>query len=303
MEAVLGIDVLGVGLIVLFVVIVAWTIVQPLRKITLKAREIAAGNLDVQFEEPGGEDGKNEITQLNLALKEMLAQLNQMHSLKIAAMAAEVEQQKMRETADVKDHFFASMSHEIRTPMNAVIGLSDLLLTSELDEVQKNQVENIRISAQALLSLINDILDTSKMEAGKAELVCGDYSFIELVDNVFSVAKMMADKKGLAFCLEMPGELPPCLYGDEDRLRQVLLNLLGNAIKYTPKGFVRFNIAIHEKVIDFEVADSGIGIKEEILPSIFDAFHRVEDPEPENRGYGPGTEHYPDAGGIDGGNY
>lgn len=278
LKAVLGIDVLGVGLIVLFVVIAAWTIVQPLRNITLKAREIAAGNLGVQFEEPGGGDGKNEITQLNLALKEMLAQLNQMHGLKIAAMTAEVEQQKMRETAEVKDRFFASMSHEIRTPMNAVIGLSDLLLTSELDEVQRNRVENIRISAQALLRLINDILDTSKMGAGKAELVCGDYSFIELVDNVFSVVKMMADKKGLAFCLEMSGELPPCLYGDEDRLRQVLLNLLGNAIKYTPKGFVRLDIAIHEKAIDLEVTDSGIGIKEEILPYIFDAFRRVEAP-------------------------
>ncbi len=277
LKIVLGIGSLGVILIVVCIAVATRTIVLPLRRITLKAREIASGNLDVQFEEPCGEDDKNEITQLNLALKEMLVQLNQMHGLKIAGMTAEVEQQKMREAAGMKDRFFASMSHEIRTPMNAVIGLSDLLLTSELDEIQRNHVENVRTSAQALLSLINDILDTSKMEAGKTELVGGDYRFIELIDNVFSVVKMMADKKGLDFDLEISGELPACLFGDENRVRQVLLNLLGNAIKYTPKGFVRFSIAIHEKTIDFEVADSGIGIKEEVLPYVFDAFCRVND--------------------------
>ena len=277
LRTILIIGILGVSAIVICNIVAARTIVRPLRGITKKAREIAAGNLDIQFEETGDLNKKNEVNQLSSALKEMLAQLHQMTDLKIAGMTAEVERQKMREAARMKDRFFASMSHEIRTPMNAVIGLSDLLLTSDLGDNQKSRVEDIRTSAQALLSLINDILDTSKMEAGKMDLNREDYNFPQLIDNISSIIKMMADKKGLTFSMETFGELPVCLYGDEDRVRQILLNLLGNAIKYTRDGFVRFKVFAREASIEFEVADSGIGVKKEILPYIFDIFNRVED--------------------------
>jgi len=172
-----------------------------------------------------------------------------------------------------KSDFLAKMSHEIRTPMNSIIGMSDLLMNESLTERQINYVNDINIASHSLLDIINDILDFSKIESGNLELIPVDYDFPGLIDNISSMFTYIAQRKELAFKFEIVGDMPRCLFGDDIRLKQVLTNILSNAIKYTSEGFVKFTIySTSEDKIQFEIRDTGIGIKEEELVGIFDPF-------------------------------
>ena len=185
----------------------------------------------------------------------------------------------------LKSSFLANMSHEIRTPMNTIIGMSDILLNSKLKTKDMDYVKDINFTAKSLLSIINDILDMSKIEAGKMKLSLAHYNFNMLVDNVASMFLFMAKEKGLEFRFEKTGNLPATLYGDDIRLRQVLTNILGNAIKYTEKGFVEFSINLikvesnsnrqkEDNKIQFVIKDSGIGISEDVIPKLYHAFEQ-----------------------------
>jgi signal transduction histidine kinase/HPt (histidine-containing phosphotransfer) domain-containing protein/ActR/RegA family two-component response regulator len=177
-----------------------------------------------------------------------------------------------------KSSFLANMSHEIRTPMNAIIGMTELLTYSDLSERDRDYVNDINVSAHALLGIINDILDLSKIEAGKLALNPVHYDFRSLVDNVASMFTYMAKKKGLEFRFECEGELPLYIYGDDIKLRQVLTNICGNAVKYTEKGHVQLKVlsSQEEKTITFEIADTGMGIRKEDIATIFKAFEQSQ---------------------------
>ncbi|MCL1958803.1 MAG: response regulator, partial [Spirochaetes bacterium] len=175
-----------------------------------------------------------------------------------------------------KSSFLANMSHEIRTPMNAIIGMTDLLAYEQLNKRQMNFVHDIKISANSLLAIINDILDLSKIEAGKLELNPVNYDFHILLDNIYSMFTYVTQKKGLRFDYEVEGEMPRYLYGDDIRLKQVLTNICGNAVKYTEKGFVKFKVSVADNKLRFEIKDSGMGIRKEDLPKLFNTFQRLE---------------------------
>jgi signal transduction histidine kinase/DNA-binding NarL/FixJ family response regulator/HPt (histidine-containing phosphotransfer) domain-containing protein len=185
-----------------------------------------------------------------------------------------------RSKSEIESHhktsFLANVSHEIRTPMNAIIGMTDLLLFEQLNKRQTGFVNDIKTSAQSLLSIINDILDLSKIESGKLALNPVNYDFHMLLDNLFSMFSYVTQKKGLEFDYETEGKMPNYLFGDDIRLKQVLTNICGNAVKYTEKGYVKFKVTYADDKLTFEIKDSGIGMRKEDLPKLFNNFQRIE---------------------------
>ena len=184
--------------------------------------------------------------------------------------------------SQAKSDFLATMSHEIRTPLNGILGYTDLLLESgPASDRDQNYLERIRNSGAALLTIVNDILDFSKVEAGQVELDPRPFYLLSLARNALSIVSSEADKRGLALTLDSPSDPPPLIMGDEDRLRQVLLNLLNNAVKFTPFGRVTLRLTTSPShdgrvTILFEVEDTGIGIPHDKRNQLFERFSQVD---------------------------
>ena len=187
------------------------------------------------------------------------------------------EKQRAEDASHAKSDFLATMSHEIRTPMNAILGMSEMLGRSELDAAQKKYLSDIRSSSQSLLTIINDILDFSKVEAGRMELVSTNYNLKALLGNLHSMFLHLFNSKGLKFDFETDANLPDNIFGDENRLRQIITNLLSNALKYTSHGEVKFTARLNENNnLYFSVKDSGIGIRDEDKSKLFVPFEQLD---------------------------
>ena len=181
-----------------------------------------------------------------------------------------------------KSEFLANMSHEIRTPMNAIIGLNDIIMEECGDARIYAQAKDVQSAAKNLLAIINDILDLSKVEAGKMELVYMDYYLKTVVGEVVGMMDMAASKRGLILKYECDDTIPCCYSGDEGRIKQILINILNNAIKFTKEGYVRASVTggpggqEDEELLTFRVEDTGCGIREEDLEKIFEDFRQVD---------------------------
>lgn len=214
---------------------------------------------------------------LGLVVILIIAFVNTMRDI----LCTEKEKQQAVFSNEAKSKFLANMSHEIRTPINAVLGMDAMILRESNDETIREYALNIQNAGQTLLSLINDILDFSKIESGKMELVPVEYDFSSMIHDSVNMILMKADNKGLKTHISVDNTIPCRLLGDEGRIRQILVNLLNNAVKYTKEGSIGLTVSgdiwDNEAVLTFVVEDTGIGIKEEDIAKLFARFERIEE--------------------------
>jgi signal transduction histidine kinase len=185
---------------------------------------------------------------------------------------------QLAQASKAKSEFLANMSHELRTPMNAILGFTEMLLDGLYGDVPDQLQEpltDIQVNGRHLLHLINDVLDLSKIEAGRMELALGDYSVREVIDIVQVSLRSLAVEKGLEFVTDIPDDLPVA-YGDNRRLTQCLMNLAGNALKFTKEGRVEIGVKLVGDELIYRVSDTGIGIPKEELESVFAEFRQID---------------------------
>jgi len=193
------------------------------------------------------------------------------------------EQKRLADAANkAKSTFLANMSHEIRTPINAILGMDEMILRESGEEEILDYAEDIESAGRTLLSIINDILDLSKIEEGKMEILPARYDLSSLVNDLVNMTRPRADNKGLRFVVRVDENIPRLLLGDEIRIRQCALNILTNAVKYTEKGTVTMTLGFEKRGEDrialrFSVADTGIGMKQEDMDRLFAPFERIEE--------------------------
>jgi signal transduction histidine kinase/FixJ family two-component response regulator/HPt (histidine-containing phosphotransfer) domain-containing protein len=198
-----------------------------------------------------------------------------------ARYEAEEAKARAEEANSAKSAFLARMSHEIRTPMNAITGMSELILREQASPAVYEYAAAVKQAGNNLVAIINDILDFSKIESGKLEIVPAEYEFSSLINDVIAIIRMRLREKPICFAVNVDSTVPRKLYGDVVRVRQILLNLLSNAAKYTPRGHIIFAVSVEEEeekslVLKFEIVDTGIGIKPRDMGRLFDNFSRLD---------------------------
>jgi signal transduction histidine kinase/DNA-binding NarL/FixJ family response regulator/HPt (histidine-containing phosphotransfer) domain-containing protein len=298
-------SVIGTILLVALIFFSARYFVLPIRRLIESSERIANGDLEVTFdieenieenEDGGNKDeyaeevrhSRDELTQLALSLQQMMRQLRASSDLQVKALQSEIDKEKALATSDAKTRFFANASHEIRTPMNSILGIAQILLQDAgISDKQRKYLSDIKLSCDNLLNIINDVLDLSKLESGKMNLSPADYNFRQMMNEINAMVALLCEQKHLEYIYEVKGEEPQFLYGDAVRTRQVITNILGNAVKFTDKGTITLTLTVTEDKLRFEIADTGRGISEEHMPLLFEAFEQF-DTEGKARGSGTG---------------
>jgi signal transduction histidine kinase/DNA-binding response OmpR family regulator len=271
----------GIGAMILGLLSALWisgTVTRSLRDAVVVFRKVEGGDLTPRITV----SSRDEIGEMAHALNQTLDGL-QRESLERSRVEEELRASKYAAEASsrAKSEFLANMSHEIRTPLNGVIGMTDLALETELSVEQKEYLDTVKLSADSLLGVINDILDFSKIEAGRIELDKADFNLRDCLETTLKTLALRADEKGLELLCEIAPEVPEVVEGDSSRLRQIVVNVVGNAIKFTHEGEVALKVDVEatdgeDRLLHFTVSDTGIGIPAEKQKLIFDPFSQAD---------------------------
>jgi signal transduction histidine kinase len=255
--------------------VISWSFILPVRAAYGFLTEVANGNFSASINVPNRDefgvlaDRMNQMSrELGVLYDEQRARTHELQTLN----------QQLQEASKAKSAFLASMSHELRTPMNAILGFNEMILDDlygEVPEQIREPLTDIQTNGKHLLKLINDVLDLSKIEAGRMELVLAEYSVQDIVDTVRSSLQSLAAEKGLEFVVGSHADIPVAV-GDSMRITQCLLNLTANALKFTREGKVEVWVERRGDMLHFRVSDTGIGIAEDRLDLIFAEFQQAD---------------------------
>lgn len=255
--------------------VISWSFILPVHEAQRFLDRVAAGNFGGHIKVPN----RDELGVLAERMNHMSQELRRFDEEQRRA-AAELGRlnDQLAQASKAKSEFLANMSHELRTPMNAILGFSEMLLDGlygDVPDALKEPLMDIQVNGRHLLRLINDVLDLSKIEAGRMELALGEYSIREVIDIVHVSLRSLAAEKGLEFAISVPDDLPVA-YGDNRRLTQCLMNLVGNAIKFTKHGRVEMGVELAGDELTYRVVDTGMGIPKKELKNVFAEFRQVD---------------------------
>jgi signal transduction histidine kinase len=255
--------------------VTSWTFILPVRHAQRFLARVAKGD----FSTTVNVDNRDEFGELAAQMNKMSAELNRLYEeQRTVARQLEGLNAQLARASQAKSEFLANMSHELRTPMNAILGFTEMILDNIYGEVPpalRGPIEDVRTCGQQLLRLINDVLDLSKIEAGRMELSLTDYSVPEVVETARTSLRSLAEEKGLLFTAEVAPDFPVA-HGDGKRITQCLTNLVGNALKFTKQGQVTITARLEGNEVVYSVSDTGIGIPADQLDHIFAEFRQVD---------------------------
>jgi signal transduction histidine kinase len=270
-----GFAALAIVLALLFGFVISWSFILPVQEAHGFLRQVAAGNFGVTVRVANRDEFGGLAENMNRMSRE-LQRLDE-HQKRTAGELQTLNE-RLAAASRAKSEFLASMSHELRTPLNAILGFTELILDDLYGEVPaalREPIADVQTNATHLLRLINDVLDLSKIEAGRMELVAADYAVADVLETVRASLRSLAAEKGLDFVVSAPPDLP-LAHGDGKRITQCLLNLAGNAIKFTKQGQVAIAAEVQGETLRYCVSDTGIGIPADQLDNVFAEFRQVD---------------------------
>jgi signal transduction histidine kinase len=270
-----GFAALAIVLALLFGFVISWSFIIAVQEAHGFLGQVAAGNFGVTVRVAN----RDEFGELAENMNRMSRELQRLDANQRRG-AAELQSlnEQLARASHAKSEFLASMSHELRTPLNAILGFTELMLDNlygEVPETLRDPLVDVQTNARHLLRLINDVLDLSKIEAGRMELAPTEYAVADVIETVRASLRSLAAEKGLDFVVSVPPDLPAA-YGDSKRITQCLLNLAGNAIKFTSRGRVEIAASLDGERLRYQVTDTGIGIPKDQLENVFAEFRQVD---------------------------
>jgi signal transduction histidine kinase len=255
--------------------VISWSFILPVREAYGFVTEVAKGNFQATISVPN----RDEFGVLADRMNQMGRQLHSLYeNQRAAAQELQMLNERLREASNAKSEFLANMSHELRTPMNAILGFVEMLLDDIYGEIPpqlKEPLMDVQVNGKHLLNLINDVLDLSKIEAGRMELALAEYSVQDIVDTLKASLHSLAREKGLEFVVAAQEDIPLAC-GDGKRITQCLTNLAGNALKFTKQGRVEVWVERKRDLLQYRVSDTGIGIPKDQIENVFAEFRQVD---------------------------